>query len=254
MSGDIREYLVWARLLSHQRRVEKSREILRRAAAKGRLVVSSSWGKDSIALSHLAIDTLGPVDILHMESPCELPGNEETIAYFQERARVHILPSSRTLEEVLAWCHEVGLPHERTSAVQGMVVKSTKKDRAGGWCKEHGFEVQALGMQAWENPWTRGMLYKKRGTLYQARGMWFAGPLAWWTAKDTWAYVLSRGLPYNKRIYDAETHGQSRERIRNTGWLSTDGVERGRLSWLRRHFSAEWEKLIAEFPYLQNLA
>ena len=57
-----------------------------------------------------------------------------------------------------------------------------------------------------------------------------------------WAYIVSRGIPYNRRIYDAETHGQTRD-LRNTGWLSTDGAEDGRIAWLAFHFPDEYETL-----------
>lgn len=72
-------------------------------------------------------------------------------------------------------------------------------------------------------------------------------PLAWWTARDVWAYLVSRSVPWHP-IYDYEDCGLTREKNRNTGWLSTDGASEGRLIWLRRHFPEQWERLATEFP------
>jgi phosphoadenosine phosphosulfate reductase len=84
-------------------------------------------------------------------------------------------------------------------------------------------------------------------------GSWKCCPLMGWTAKDVWAYIVSRRLPYNRRIYDAETHDQTRETIRNTGWLSTDGAAQGRIAWLRAHFPTEYRLLADEFPQVETL-
>lgn len=43
-------------------------------------------------------------------------------------------------------------------------------------------------------------------------------PLSDWTGADVWAYIASHGVPSNRRIYDAETHGLTRETI-HSGWL-----------------------------------
>jgi 3'-phosphoadenosine 5'-phosphosulfate sulfotransferase (PAPS reductase)/FAD synthetase len=79
-----------------------------------------------------------------------------------------------------------------------------------------------------------------------------AQPLAWWSAQDTWAYLFSREVPYHP-LYDRETHGQTRETLRNTGWLSTDGAEQGRIAWLREHYPDQYRLLEAAFPRIRQL-
>ena len=250
---DLREYEVIASTRSFTRHVETARRILRDGAARGPMAVSVSWGKDSLALAHLALDTLGPVPLFHMASPYGLPGYDECRAYFAARATVHELPASRSLAEYIAWCQDIGLPHERERNVHQKAVSEIKRDRGTEWAREHGFTVQALGMRIAEKG-PRARVLRKRGPVYEmADGSWKCCPLAYWTTKEVWAYLVSRGVPYNRRLYDAETHGQTRETLRNTGWLSTDGAEEGRIAWLAFHFPDEYATLAAHFPQVQAL-
>ncbi len=110
---DLREFEVWAKTSVHKKRVAKARDTLVRAASAGRLVISTSWGKDSVALCDLAIDTLGPVDLMHMASPYELPGYESIVEHFTARAPIHTVPPRRTLAEYIAWLQVIGLGYER---------------------------------------------------------------------------------------------------------------------------------------------
>lgn len=246
--ADIRQYMLWARSRQHQARVAESRRILWRAAAHGTIVVSTSWGKDSIALCDLALETLGGLDMLHMASPYELPGYDETVAHFSARGRVHVLDPQRTLEETIAWLGEVGLGHERETAHGRRVAHRAKRDRSLEWCAERGFRVQALGMRIAEGG-PRARLLRNKGAVYaRADGTVVACPIAHWDALDVWARIFSRELPYNRCLYDAETHGLTRETIRNTGWLTTIDAPNGRIAWLRQHFPENYAMLVEAFP------
>lgn len=97
----------------------------------------------------------------------------------------------------------------------------------------------------------RRRLFRARGTTYLRGGTeWVCNPLAWWTANDVWAYLVSRGLPWH-RLYDCETLGFTRERLRSGGWLYTDGVHDGWIPWLREHFPDQFRQLVAAFPHME---
>lgn len=250
----IEVYLEHAQLRAHRAKVAQAREELVRAAVHGKLIVGSSWGKDSCALLHLVLETLGPVEVLHLGSPYQLPGYDDLLAWAQERCQVHTLESGRTLAQTVEWLRDIGLPHERTKAQQAKVVQGLKKDKARAWLAEHGYQAQVLGMRGEESRGRR-QCFRFRGLTYQlSDGLTICNPLGWWSARDVWAYILANGVPYNRRIYDAETHGLTRETIRNTGWLSTDGAHQGRLVWLRQHFPEQWRALLAEWPHLSQLS
>ena len=220
----------------------------------GRIVVSTSWGKDSVCLVDLARRVLGDVDLMHIASPAVMPGTDRVADAMVGQCPYHVI-SQHDLAGYVAWVRSVGLPHERTRARQNSAVAAIKKDPAIAWALEHEFDGVALGMRAEENPGTRGMNFRVRGATYMLKsGIRIINPIAWWSGRDVWAYIFSRGLPYNNRIYDAETHGLTRETIRNTGWLSTDGAAmRGRIAWLRHHFPDQYRRLALLFPEVRSL-
>ena len=220
----------------------------------GRVGVSVSWGKDSIALADMAINALGPIPLYHLASPYSLPGYEQTIEHFAARAPLTTIEAARSLDEYIEWCGEIGLPHERERSVQKRAVKSIKTDRGSQAAHDLGVDVQMLGMRIDEKG-PRADLLRARGLLYFAKtkGLWISCPIGRWSNRDVWAYIASRDLPYNRRIYDAQTHGYTRETIRNTGWLSTDGAHDGRIAWLAHHFPSEYETLAEHFPRVRML-
>lgn len=67
-----------------------------------------------------------------------------------------------------------------------------------------------------------------------------------------WARIAERGLPYHP-LYDCESHGMTRETLRNSGWLTTVGAAEGRIAWLRQHFPEQYRALAAEFPQVRRL-
>lgn len=246
-----RQYEVWATLSKHKRRVEEARRALIESSHMGPLVISSSWGKDSVALCHLAVETLGRVDIMHVRSSYELPGGEHVEAYFRDIANVFDVPAKLSLEETVAWLQAHGLDQERTEKADAG--KKRKTDAALTWVLEHGYRSQALGMRADESR-SRRMCFRARGLVYQAHGLTIANPLGWWSTRDVWAYLVSRGLPWH-RLYDLETHGFSRENLRNSGWLTWIAApdSGGRAQWLATHFPAQWRSALSEFPHLSMM-
>jgi phosphoadenosine phosphosulfate reductase len=247
----VRQYEVWATLDAHRRRVDEARAAIRRAAAVGPLVVSSSWGKDSVALCDLAINVLGPVDIMHVRSSYELPGGEHVEAHFRERANVIDVPARLSLQETIAWLRTHGLGHEREK--RAGAGKRRKADAALEWVLSRGYASQALGMRAEESP-ARRTCFRVRGIVYGAHGIVIANPLGWWSTRDVWAYLVSRGLPWH-RLYDLETHGFNRESLRNSGWLTWAAApdNGGRAQWLQAHYPERWRDLTTEFPRLAML-
>lgn len=236
--------LVHARLAAFRRRVDQARAEIARALRYGRTVVSTSWGKDSIVASDLA-RSVGVQDLLHLASPYELD-TEPVAAWWAERMTVHTLPPPRDLQATIAWLHLIGLGYEREGG-RRRVTHRAKSDRAGAWCRAHGVQVQVLGLRADERG-GRAWRLARSGSLYQrGDGLWICAPLAHWSARDVWAYIAINDLPY-PALYDKETHGYTRETLRNTGWLTTIDADRGRLAWLKQHYPAQWRRLVAEFP------
>jgi len=214
----------------------------------------SSWGKDSVVLVDLACEAWVTPSVLYLRSPASLPGVDAVIAAHRSGLDYHEIQRANSLTAYIEWVRSVGLPHDRTPSEHAQAVASIKSDPAEAWMQEYGYDVLVLGMRADEGnkrTWTLG----KRGPIYQrAGGRWVANPLAWWSARDVWAHIAHRGLVYHRQLYDAETHGRTRETLRNTGWLSTDGAARGDVIWLRHHFPEQYRLLATEFPEIRTYA
>lgn len=251
MSMTLDEARVWAQTGAHARRVKWARDVVRVALKSGTFVVMTSWGKDSIALSDLVLEEAPGTRLVHLRSAYELPGYDETIAYWQSRAEVLMVDDGRSVEDVIAWLREVGLPHERTTVSATRAGQRKKRDRGVAWAAAN--EVNSfLGMREDEGG-PRAKLLRMRGPIYTSGGTRVACPLARWSALDVWAYIVARGLPYNRRVYDAETHGLTRARIRNTGWLTLADAHAGRVAWLQAHFPEQYAALERAFPQVRAI-
>jgi phosphoadenosine phosphosulfate reductase len=93
-----------------------------------------------------------------------------------------------------------------------------------------------------------------RGPLYfaETRGLWACYPLAWWSARDVWAYLVQHDLPYNE-LYDIDPRG--REVARNGAMFG--GTQQtyagqpaymGRLAYIKRIYPDWFNRFAAEFP------
>lgn len=248
--SDLREYEVWARTAAFSRRVEGAKRVLDDAASRGECVVMTSWGKDSVAQLDLAIEHLGPVRAIHLASSYRLPGSERVAEHFAARCDVSAVPDARSVEDVIAWLREVGLPHEREGSGRKAGTR-IKTSRGAAALADSGARLQMLGMRIAEGG-PRAIWLRRAGPVYEARGAWVACPLAYWSTRDVWAYIASRGLPY-PALYDCETHGQTRETLRNTGWLTLAGAQEGRVAWLEAHYPDEYRRLREAFPRVETL-
>ena len=251
---DWRQYKVWSQTRVHRLRVERARKVIAKAAEHGRVLVSTSWGKDSVALCDIAVDVLGTnVALVHMASPYELPGNAAIVEHFVRRGvTAHTIPPAKTLARYVAWLQSIGgLGYERERAHQA--APRAKRDTMAEWGRDHGYEVQLLGLRADEAVHRKGLLLG-RGQVYQRKtDRWWVGhPLGWWTVDDVWAYHVARGLPHHP-LYECESHGQTHRTIRNSGWLTTVDAGEGRIGWLRKHWPEQYRQLAEEFPQIRRL-
>jgi phosphoadenosine phosphosulfate reductase len=243
-------YAVWADTKAFAAKVDRAIAEVSRAAQLGRMVVSVSWGKDSCALAHLVLSVAPGTPLMHVASSYELPGNDRVIDYFAKRTTIHTVPAKLSLEETIEWLKTHGLDYERDKLTDAGI---KRKASAGvGWVRSNGYSVQALGMRAEESK-KRRTCFRFRGLTYQAHGLFVSNPIGWWTTRDTWAYLVSRDVPWH-RLYDCETHGETRETLRNSGWLTMPGAADGRAAWLKYHFPEQYRMLVEEFPQVRMMS
>lgn len=81
--------------------------------------------------------------------------------------------------------------------------------------------------------------------------MWFCSPLAYFTNTDIWTYIFTNKLEY-PNFYDMQNCGKTREWIRNTSWVSTDGANKGTLVWLKYNFPEYFNELAKKFKEVKG--
>lgn len=95
----------------------------------------------------------------------------------------------------------------------------------------------------------RRKFMQSRNTLYQRMDKrWICSPVGFWHTTEIWQYIDHHQLPY-PAMYDRD-----RMTIRNGPPIGTTGVNRGRLSELRRYHPDLWAEFVHGFPELQNYA
>lgn len=245
--SDLRAYAAIARTQRFARLVMRARREIDRALTFGPALISTSWGKDSCALAHLVFTLAPHVPMVHLRSPYELPGGERVERFFRELGATLIdVPTRKTLAQYIEWLQQHGLGYEREARQKAG--RSRKASELSEWALKNGRPVQFLGMRAAESA-LRRRVFRSRGLTYQrADGCVMSNPIGWWQTSDVWAYLVSRGVPWHP-LYDCETHGVTREQIRNAGWLTVQSdVTDWRIPWLREHYPEQYRQLRALFP------
>ncbi len=249
---DLRRYEAHAKTGAFARKLHRARLEVEHALKSGQAwVASSSWGKDSCALAGVLLDVHGPgFDVVHLRSPYELPGYERVIEWFAARCVIHTVETQRTLAEYISWLQQHGLDLDRER--EQSAGKARKVNELLSWVRARSYALQFLGMRADESK-ARRMCFRVRGLTYEAHGLTVSNPLGWWTTVDVWAYLVSRGIPWHP-LYDCETHGVTREQIRNAGWLTVQGdATDWRIPWLRQHYPEQYRDLARAFPRVRLL-
>lgn len=108
-----------------------------------------------------------------------------------------------------------------------------------------------IGMRKAESR-DRARLVVMRSEIYFAdtRQMWTCLPVAQWTAKQVWGYIVQNDIIWNE-LYDIDPRG--REKARNGAMFGTRGdTGLGRMSMMRRMYPALWNEFLQEFPEISE--
>ena len=247
-------YMLYAMLPAFKRKVEKSLSIIRDAfrIENVKWSASISFGKDSLVLLDLLHQVTDRIPVYFMDSAYKLPDIYETMELTQQRYKFDIFKAhfadGRPMQEV--W-ERFGIPGiNRTESMQNKALQVLKKEPSDRWAKENGYNGVFWGIRKEESRSRRWMIMTMGVTFENTQGFYRCAPLADWTARDVWAYIVSRNLPYPK-LYDYQKF-QTRDWIRNTGWATTDGANEGRILWLREFYPEYYEKLEWMLPDVKS--
>ena len=236
------EWLLYAKTGKFKYNVSDAKRAIEKALDTGRnFYTSVSFGKDSSVMLRLILDIKPDIPVLYMNSGYALPDTNEYYAKIKEEWNLNMIELPAQVDYI-ELCQEFGLPHLRSSQTQKKVVQFLKKNRASNWAVENGYTGLFWGIRADESKGRNHLCKSNPNGILDKNDILRIAPLAKWKARDVWAYIFSTNMPYNK-LYDHENCGYTRETIRNTGWLSTDGETNGYIEWIKKNYPEQYVKL-----------
>lgn len=250
--AEIEKYMILSRSSRFQALLERTKATIREALKiDGEWLISFSGGKDSTVMADLLYSCGWSGRGMYFwysqyENP---PENDRQVDWANSRYgfSVQKLKCYGSYDAWLECGHFFSHPETQIEKKCAGKIANSFREQSGsmsgnlfiGMCKE---ESRA-----------REIALSKKGQIYQTndRKGWTCCPLAYWTAADIWAYIVSRSLPYLS-IYDLPHW--SRERIRNelTVIYCPDLVLKGELLQYKLAYPELYSRLCAEFPEIRR--
>lgn len=204
--------------------------------------VSFSAGKDSSVVAHAAHRVRPGIPILMVDPGCP----------------THWMESERTRWMEYAYSNGWNLrlfPWDKWGCVDGEsdVKKATDKIHRNMFAELDEYAQQCrlttriMGLRSEES---RGRRISTRHLGMDAElkdGTRRIIPISWWPSKFVWAYIVSNNLPWLD-IYD-----YCGPDTRN-GLIGVNGIERGRLHYLKRYFPEAWAMAKKVLPEIETTA
>jgi 3'-phosphoadenosine 5'-phosphosulfate sulfotransferase (PAPS reductase)/FAD synthetase len=232
-------FLAHARLPTFARRIKQAQSVLETALGLGAAYVANSWGKDSLVLLHLVQQQQPSIPALFFADP-----DEEALDNYAEMAATYCARFPHTTYERL--CFEGDRVPDKVAS-------------AALW---QSYPVALVGIRAEESAGRRtarkvqGLIH--RYTAGPHAGSWRAWPLADWTWRDVWAYVVAHDLPMLASYEHPANADRSRSRTCNL--LAKEiaygpkGAQFGRISQLKERCPAYFNHLAEFYPEIARLA
>lgn len=246
-------YRLQANLPRFRRNVERSLGIIREALEEEPAsYVSWSGGKDSTVLLDLVRKIRPDIPIVHVRTDIEYPDCKEWVDQFIWERGLNVT----ILEPPSAWqvLVEEGGPFGQVNVATSRIDKECFFEPLAKEAEAKGYRQVFLGLRAEESR-ARLINLRARGTRYynQGRDLWTVLPLAWWSARDIFAYHVINDLPWEP-IYDRVFLHPDPERIRE-GWWTTGqtAYEHGMGDWLRYHYPDLWRRAKETWPEFGGL-
>ena len=249
-------YELWARTKEFSHKISQAQRIAERGfGIMDYPYASLSFGKDSTAMVHLllALEPSLPVMYVNCGEWDEWPDTPRVKAEFLSRCPCKFIELDGP--SIIESYHEAGsryMPDEEAGEPMRRILRRYDKSLCAvldGAAIRRGFDGAFIGLRKEESD-NRSRLFAMRGPLYYAktRKLWACHPLAFWSSRDVWAYIVKHDLPYNE-LYDLDPQG--RERARNGAMIGTRSARYGRLTRLKLMYPEQFNRLAAEFPEIR---
>lgn len=231
-------FLLYSHLKSHQNKVIKSIDIIRRYLEQcNNPYLSWSTGKDStVVLSLLRlIDKEMKVPVIHFDLGVELPGTDE---YKKRFKNITTYSSEKTIIQMM---NEYGFECN----------EARKSNLLDDIISKFDYDGHMMGLRYDESS-ARKNLYKLGHTYKKNNGLLVCNPIYNWNLNDIFAYLISSNIPIHPHYYKKSS--QPLEQRRVGGYLSSRnrGSEFGRFYWFKEQYPNEFLELSKNFPKINN--
>lgn len=171
--------LLYARMPEHRYKVAQAERIVREMLARVQAPYAAySTGKDSQVVLDLVRHAAPDVPAIYGDDEWKLP---ETDAMLDSTLNLVRIPMRVRHAEWFTAHEDSDLP-----------------DPTPTWAANMGYDGCFLGLRMDENAKRRLLVRARGATFYnERRRIWTCCPIAAWSVRDVWAYLLSRRLPYN---------------------------------------------------------
>jgi len=211
--------------------------------------LACSWGKDSTVLLYFVRQIKPNIPIIYLNSGYSFPDvyefrdrllNENDLNYIELKQEI----------DYLELCKQIGLPHERSKQDQDKAVKLIKKNVLDDFVKQENYDGCFWGIRSDESR-KRKDLIRYKGTCFKnVDSLYRCSPLAYISDFEIWQIIDILKIQYCF-LYD-KNDVLKRSEIRNSGWISTDGAERGKILHTKRYYPELFNKLVKEFPKIRS--
>lgn len=209
--------------------------------------LSLSWGKDSILLLYFVRQVNPNIKCVYLNSGYALPDTYD----IRDRLVTEWNLNYTEIKSDYFAIKDFKPPDQRTKSEQKKAVDIIKRIPFDNYANGNKHDGNFWGLRVCESI-GRKHLIKTHGLLFKSiKGLYRSSPIAWVTNQELWHFYDKFNIPINQ-IY-AKTKFITRDQIRNTGWLSTDGDDKGRLVWLRHYYPTYYKKLIQIYPYMKAM-
>lgn len=265
-----RAWELHARTPQFARRLEWAKVAARAGASKGRLFGSLSGGKDSVAMIGLLAEAGLDPHCAHAHCDLNLPDSLDTVNAVCERLDLSL---DIVEPEVDPWALMATFPADVDVSSFRWRDALARECSAGNLLVQYMYTPTGAGLPdgAEPRPWAgsyiglrqdesrgRKMNRVSRGSLYQSvlDSTWTCTPIVDWSARDVFAFLVSRGLPIHphyRRCADELGLDPEQQRI---DWLfASEGANaHGALIPIRRLYPNHWRRLIMARPELAQYA
>lgn len=225
-----------AQTAAYRLRVAQTERLVATALERGsHPYVACSGGKDSTVLLDIVRRIAPQVDAIYGDDEWRLPETDTFLAS---------IPNLRRIAQ----------PHIQhapwfTAHTGGPPANAEWIETTEALAAHLGYDLVFLGLRMDENV-RRRILIRTRGMLFAHTHapFWTCCPLAAWSVRDVWAYLLSRDIPYNAAYDVLERIGVPLQQQRIGPFAVERVLGRGQLAILKRGWPDVFNRFAARHP------